>query len=112
GTVDQSGTGLLKFTGGVSATGVGSKTLTLTGASNGEIAGPVVNNSGTNPTAVVKAGAGTWTLSGANTYTGGTTILGGTLSVMADNAAGSGPLVFGDNSAATGNLNLNTFNQT
>jgi autotransporter-associated beta strand protein len=112
-TIDQSGAGLLKFTGGVTATGAGAKALTLTGAGNGEIAGPVVNNSGTNPTALVKTGAGTWTLSSAaNTFTGGLTILNGTVSVMADNAAGAGAVTIGDNSAATGNLNLNTFNQT
>ena len=83
GTIDQSGSGLLKFTGTNTATGAGSKTLTLQGstAGTGEIAGAIVDNSGTNTTSVTKAGTGTWTLSGTNTYTGATTITGGTLKV-------------------------------
>src|SRR4029077_16656429 len=51
-TIDQSGTGLLKFTSALTATGAGSKTLTLQGstAGTGEIAGAIVDNSGTNKT--------------------------------------------------------------
>ena len=37
---------------------------------------------------MVKAGTGTLTLSGANTYTGSTTINGGTVSINADAALG------------------------
>ena len=79
--IDQSGTGLLKFTSNFTASGAGSKTLTLTGSTtgSGEIAGTIINNSGTNKTSVTKSGTGTWTLSGANTYTGTTTINRGTL---------------------------------
>lgn len=83
GTITQSGTGLLKFASNLTATGAGSKALTLQGSTEGtgEIAGAIVNNSGTNTTRLVKAGTGTWTLSGANTYTGTTTLnaSGGTL---------------------------------
>ena len=81
-TLNQSGaSGLLKFTSALTATGVGSKTLTLQGstAGMGEIGGAIVDNSVTNTTAVTKAGTGTWTLSGANTYTGGTNVNAGTL---------------------------------
>ncbi len=86
--IDQSGTGLLKFTGVNTTTGSGSKTLTLQGstAGNGEIAGAIVDNTAINKTSLVKAGTNTWTLSGANTYTGSTTVNGGTLSLNFDSA--------------------------
>ena len=95
-TLDQSGTGLLTFTGNVTASGGGSKTLTLQGstAGRGEIAGIISNNSGANLTSLTKAGTGTWTLSGTNTYTGVTNVDNGTL------------LVNGNNSAATGNVTV------
>jgi len=80
GTIDQSGTGLLKFTSNLTATGIGAKVFTLQGstAGTGEIAGAIVNGSGT--TSLAKAGNGTWTVSGNSTYTGTTTISAGTLS--------------------------------
>jgi autotransporter-associated beta strand protein len=89
--IDQSGTGLLKFTSALTATGAGSKTLTLQGstAGTGEISGVIVDNSGTNTTSVTKAGTGAWTLSGANTYTGTTTISAGTLSASSIVVSGS-----------------------
>jgi fibronectin-binding autotransporter adhesin len=92
GTIDQSGTGLLKFTSDLTATGAGSKVLTLQGstAGSGEISGAIVDNSGTNITSVEKTGTGTWVLSGANTYTGTTTVTQGTLSVGSSANLGSG----------------------
>jgi autotransporter-associated beta strand protein len=91
-TLDQSGTGLLKFTSSFTATGAGSKTLLLSGSTTGtaEIAGAIVNNSSTNTTSLTKSGAGTWTLSGSNTYSDTTTISAGTLQV--GNAGTTGAL--------------------
>ena len=91
-TLDQSGTGLLKFTSALTATGAGAKTLTLQGstAGTGEIAGAIVDNGGSNTTALMKSGTGKWTLSGNNTYTGGTTISGGTLEIGGSGSLGSG----------------------
>lgn len=79
-TLDQSGTGALKFTSAFTASGSGAKTLTLQGATagTGEIAGAIVDSGG-GATALTKSGSGTWILSGANTYTGTTTLSGGTL---------------------------------
>ncbi len=90
GRIDQSGTGELKFTSGVTATGAGSKTLTLQGstAGTGVIEGAIADNTGTNKTSLAKAGTGTWTLSGTNTYTGTTSVNGGTLKLNYDTGAG------------------------
>jgi len=94
GLIDQSGSGNLKFTSNFTATGAGSKTLTLKGSSagTGEIAGTIVDNSPTNTTGVVKNGTGKWTLSGSNSYSGGTTVSNGTLQIANAAALGTGGL--------------------
>ena len=93
GVLDQSGVGLLRFTSDFTATGAGSKTLTLTGstAGTGEIAGAIVDHDTAMSlrTSLTKAGTGTWTLSGDNTYSGQTTISAGTLSIASDNGLGA-----------------------
>jgi autotransporter-associated beta strand protein len=91
-TIDQSGaSGSLTFTSALTATGAGSKTLTLQGsnAGTGEIGGAIVDNSSSNTTAVLKQGTGTWTLSGNNTYSGGTTVSDGLLYLKSSTALGS-----------------------
>jgi autotransporter-associated beta strand protein len=101
-TIDQSGTGLLKFTGTNTASGAGIKTLTLQGstAGTGEISGAIVDNTGTNKTSLAKSGTGTWTLSGTNTYTGTTSVNGGTLFINGNNSAATGAVTVN----ATGTL--------
>ena len=83
-TLDQSGSGLLKFTSNFTATGSGAKTLTLQGSTTGtgEISGSIVNSG--SATALTKTGTGSWSLSGSNSYTGLTTISGGTLRIDAN----------------------------
>lgn len=78
GIINASGTGLFKITENLSTSGSGAKTLTLSGSGSGEFAGTIGNSGGGN-TALTKSGAGTWTLSGANNYSGATTVGAGTL---------------------------------
>jgi len=82
-TVDASGTGALVFTntGGLAYSGTAGRLLTLTGTNtNDNTLTPVLaNNAGVS--SFTKAGIGKWVMKAANTYTGVTTVSGGTLSV-------------------------------
>lgn len=99
GTINQSGTGLLKITGSV--TGVTINTLTLTGSNSGsgELSGDIAAGA----TKLAKSGTGTWTLSGNNSYTGATTLNAGTLKL--DYTTNDGSKL--SDTAITGVLNLN-----
>jgi autotransporter-associated beta strand protein len=72
-------------------------TLALSGTSTANtVSGIITDNSGASFTvALIKSGTSVWTLSGANTYTGGTTINAGVLSLNNSGALGSsGGIVF------------------
>ena len=87
-----SATNTLNFGGPISASTTNStETLTLSGANTGnnKISGNITNGSATT-FAVAKSGAGTWVLSGTNTYNGGTTISNGTLTTTAAAGLGTG----------------------
>ena len=104
GTLVQSGAGLLKLLGDLtfSASSSSTKSLALQGSTSGagEFAGVIRDNPGGGATQVVKTGSGTWTLSGNNTYTGGTRIeTGGTLNINSASALGTSSLTFGGNAA-------------
>jgi autotransporter-associated beta strand protein len=91
GALENNGTGTLNFTSPTFGTpGNGAKTLTLAGTNSGAntIAGVIANASATNTTKVAKTGSGTWVLTGANTYSGGTQVDGGVLRI--NNTSGSG----------------------
>ncbi len=79
---------------------LGSKQLTV-GANNlsTNYGGSIVGSGGS----LVKQGTGTWTLSGSNSYSGGTTINAGTISISANNGLGSadGGLTFGGGTLQT-----------
>jgi autotransporter-associated beta strand protein len=96
----------LALTGAADAGGVsyqsttGARTLTVQGDGNVVISGIVQNGAGT--AAVTKAGVGTLTLSGANTYSGATTISNGTLAIGAnDRIADVSNLVLGGGTFST-----------
>ncbi|MEI6177406.1 MAG: autotransporter-associated beta strand repeat-containing protein, partial [Verrucomicrobiota bacterium] len=94
------------------ATGT-AKTLTVGNAdATSTFAGIIANNtSGTGTLALTKAGTGTLTLSAANTYTGATTISGGTLALGATGSITSPNIIVGasttfDVSSVTGGYTL------
>jgi autotransporter-associated beta strand protein len=90
--IEQAGTGELKFTSDLAATGEGSKTLVLSGstAGTGELAGAIVDNSGTHKTSLRKDGSGLWTVSGTSAFTGNILINGGVLRITNSSALGTG----------------------
>jgi len=101
----------LEGTGGTVLNSSNATTSVLSvGQTNGtySYAGTIQNGAGT--VALVKSGTGTLTLTGANTFTGGTTISNGTLSLSGANnrLATSGAVRFGGAAA----LLLNGFSQT
>ena len=104
-TLSRLGSGALIFTSDFTATGTGAKTLTLTGTSTGANAlqGALVDGNGT--TSLAKTGTGTWALSGANTYTGTTTVFAGTLAVTSLANGGTASAV-GASSNAAANLEI------
>jgi len=77
GVIQNEGTGELHLTGGFSATVSGARSMTFSGSNGGSFGGNIVNGSAT--VSLIKAGQGTWTLSGAHTYTGTTSVSAGTL---------------------------------
>ena len=108
-TIDQSGTGNLKFTANLTAPGSAggnAKVLTLKGSTlgTGEIAGAISNSAAgtTVTTSVSKDGTGTWTLSGNNTYTGATVVTAGTLLINGNQTTANGAVSVDSNATLGG----------
>lgn len=111
--IEQAGSGHLNLTAPV-AVSSGSKTLTLQGSTAGtaEFSG-LLGNAGGGPLALAKAGTGSWTLTTNHTFTGSTTVSGGTLALSGANGTLlttssytlSGGTLLLDNTAAANNTN-------
>jgi autotransporter-associated beta strand protein len=99
-TFDASGStaaATLSLTNAAAVTTAGTNTpltVTLTGTNTGAntLAGALGDN-GTGSTSLSKAGAGTWVLNGANTYTGTTTVSAGTLVLSGSGSFATSPVV-------------------
>jgi len=90
-TLDSSGSGLVHFTNTGSPTfnGDHARTLNLIGSNTGTNTLAALLPLAGSTLSVLKDGVGTWVLTGANTYTGPTTLNAGTLLVNGSIAAGS-----------------------
>ena len=101
-TLSATGTGAVNFSStgnlGVENTNA-AQNFTLTGSSTAtnNLSSNIVDN-GTGPTSVTKSGVGLWQLSGINTYSGNTTISGGTLQLGVNNVLPDG--------SGKGNVNI------
>lgn len=120
-TINNNGSGALIFTAtnfnttGLTGSLAPSRSLTLGGdnADANEIQGVIANGlAGTMTTVVVKSDAGTWTLSGANTYTGQTQINNGTLNAATIADSGSSNLGLGTSIRFGNGTNTGTLNYT
>lgn len=91
----NSAPGITAVVGGVSST-IMTNTLNLLGTGSYSFAGRIANSTDGSVTsrvlALTKAGSGTQTLAGSNSYSGGTTLTAGTLRVGHDAALGTGTL--------------------
>ena len=94
--INNNGSVALLFNGTFSAAGNSNRTMTFGGTNTGanDFQNTLVNPGGGALT-VTKLDAGTWTLSGANTYTGQTNINNGTLNVATIADSGSSNLGLG-----------------
>ena len=90
--IESSGTGAVVFsnTGAAAYAGSGNRTLALGGTNTGlnVMGGTVIDGPG-GVTTVAKNDAGTWALTGENTYTGSTLVNGGILQIGAGGTSGS-----------------------
>jgi autotransporter-associated beta strand protein len=79
-TLDASGVGPIKYTGGLIAVAIsGARRTVLTGSNTGD--NELGSISGVGGTQLYKSGSGKWILTGANTHTGATIVAAGTLAL-------------------------------
>jgi autotransporter-associated beta strand protein len=79
------------FGGGtVTNNGASNTTLTAGGDNSSTLFSGTIQDGATNTLALIKSGTGTLTLGGTNSYSGGTTVIGGTLQVTNNSSVGTG----------------------
>lgn len=113
-TIENNGTTDLIFngSGNIAAAGSSDRSLTLAGTTTtviNSLALGLVDASGGGVVSLVKSDANTWSLSGTNTYTGGTTVSAGTLTMGSSSALGS---TSGQLTVNGGTLNMANYNLT
>ena len=110
----QSDAGLLTISGTNQYVGAytAGRTYTFTGAGDILVSGPIVDSTNGAPISVAKNGAGTTTLSAANTYSNTTTINDGLLLVSGSINSTGGVSVVGGALGGTGTINDNVTVQT
>ena len=84
----ESQDGNLTLTGTLQSDIINTRRFKFSGSGNGTVSGTITDGK-SEWLGVIKEGSGTWTFSGDNTYTGGTTINGGFLEVNSNNAVGT-----------------------
>ena len=103
--------GILNFGGGITGGVAGATTLTLQGTNtNANTLSGIIGNGASAGVAVTKSEAGKWVLSGANTYSGTTTVNAGTLRGTDIASFGSGGIVV--NAGGTLEVGSGTANDT
>ncbi len=103
-----SNAGTLTIQGNVAPNFTG-RSLDLRGAENGVINGGVLDGAGANTLGTVsKNDAGTWTLNGSNSFTGGTTVSGGKLVINGTHNSGAVTVANGATLAGGGTLSAAT----
>jgi len=103
--IENNGSGALNFTGtgDLGKTSGILQTFAVGGSGDGSLAANIIKGVGAgSDVSVEKTGAGTWTLSGNNSYTAGTTVTAGTLKAGSASAFGTGTVTVNG-----GTLNLN-----
>jgi autotransporter-associated beta strand protein len=90
----QSDSGLLVFSGTISSVATGTRAFTFQGGGDVDVTG-IITNGSASAVNLVKLGAGTLTLAGANAYSGTTTVNAGTLLVNGTISTGAVTVVGG-----------------
>ncbi|GAT34384.1 fibronectin-binding autotransporter adhesin [Terrimicrobium sacchariphilum] len=104
--------GYVAYSGTMTFTGSGARTITLSGSStssNTSSASMVIGDGSGGATSLVKNGSASWNLSGANTYTGSTTVNQGILFINGDNRIPVASTVYIASGASIRLVNNQTF---